>query len=138
MDDPNITMEEYIRLEEEKARRRGKRRDKSKSNKKNAKNGDKTGHGNRSAKRKPWDQKPKPRKGKTKGNSKLKGGLDYSSDHKHDGRVRFVKSSTLIGSLKLRGYAAGRKAQEMLIFTLKALTQQKQGHIKGLPAWQSM
>ncbi|GJZ97325.1 hypothetical protein Tco_0669778, partial [Tanacetum coccineum] len=24
MDDPNITMEEYIRLEEEKARRRGK------------------------------------------------------------------------------------------------------------------
>ncbi|GJX08477.1 hypothetical protein Tco_0196409 [Tanacetum coccineum] len=76
--------------------------------------------------------------GKTKGNSKLKGGLDYSSDHKHDGRVRFVKSSTLIGSLKLRGYAAGRKAQRDVDFTLKALTQQKQGHIKGLPAWQSM
>ncbi|GKE30108.1 hypothetical protein Tco_1445492, partial [Tanacetum coccineum] len=76
--------------------------------------------------------------GKTKGNSKLKGGLDYSSDHKHDGRVRFVKSSTLIGLLKLRGYAAGRKAQRDVDFTLKALTQQKQGHIKGLPSWQSI
>ncbi|GKE42634.1 hypothetical protein Tco_1469918, partial [Tanacetum coccineum] len=53
-------------------------------------------------------------------------------------QVRFVKSSTLIGSLKLRGYAAGRKAQGDVDFTLKALTQQKQGHIKGLPAWQSM
>ncbi|GJR46810.1 hypothetical protein Tco_1314913 [Tanacetum coccineum] len=75
---------------------------------------------------------------KTKGFSKLDGKIDYSSDHKHDGRVRFVKSSTLIGSLKLRGYAAGRKAQGDVDFTLKALTQQKQGHIKGLPAWQSM
>ncbi|GKA21940.1 reverse transcriptase domain-containing protein [Tanacetum coccineum] len=53
-------------------------------------------------------------------------------------RVRFVKSSTLIGSLKLRRYVAGRKAQGDVDFTLKALTQQKQGHIKGLPAWQSM
>ncbi|GJX63788.1 zinc finger, CCHC-type containing protein [Tanacetum coccineum] len=61
--------------------------------------------------------------GKTKGNSKLKGGLDYSSDHKHDGRVRFVKSSTLIGSLMLRGYAAGRKAQGDVDFILQSLTQ---------------
>ncbi|GJS78690.1 ribonuclease H-like domain-containing protein [Tanacetum coccineum] len=76
--------------------------------------------------------------GKTKGNSKLKGGLDYSSDHKHDGRVRFVKSSTLIGSLKLRGYAAGRKAQEMMIFTLNTLTQVAQMSHQGLPAWQSV
>ncbi|GJW27068.1 reverse transcriptase domain-containing protein [Tanacetum coccineum] len=51
-----------------------------------------------------------------------RGDLDYSSDHKHDGRVRFVKSSTLIGSLKLRGYVAGRKAQGDVDFTLKALT----------------
>ncbi|GJZ75937.1 hypothetical protein Tco_0640402, partial [Tanacetum coccineum] len=95
-------------------------------------------HGKRKSAKEAKDSEAKPRKGKTKGNSKLKGGLDYSSDHKHDGRVRFVKSSTLIGSLKLRGYAAGRKAQGDVDFTLKALTQQKQGHIKGLPAWQSM
>ncbi|GKC75756.1 reverse transcriptase domain-containing protein [Tanacetum coccineum] len=37
-------------------------------------------------------------------------------------KVRFVKSSTLIGSLKLRGYVAGRKAQGDVDFTLKALT----------------
>ncbi|GKB32262.1 reverse transcriptase domain-containing protein, partial [Tanacetum coccineum] len=60
---------------------------------------------------------------------------DNSSDQQQNGRVNYVKSSTLIGSLKPLGL---KEAQEMMIFTLNTLTQQKQGHIKGLPAWQSM
>ncbi|GKD43318.1 hypothetical protein Tco_1267963 [Tanacetum coccineum] len=100
-------------------------------------------HGNQKSIREAKDSKPKPKKVKIQStlvnrSQPQKGGLDYSSDHKHDGRVRFVKSSTLIGSLKLRRYVAGRKAQGDVDFTLKALTQQKQGCIKGLPAWQSM
>ncbi|GJZ59055.1 hypothetical protein Tco_0614871 [Tanacetum coccineum] len=59
--------------------------------------------------------------------------MGYSREVQHDGRVRCVKSSTLIGSLKLRGYVAGRKAQGDVDFTLKALTQQKQGVVLNCP-----
>ncbi|GJT34695.1 hypothetical protein Tco_0925114 [Tanacetum coccineum] len=63
---------------------------------------------------------------KTKGFSKLKGTNDYSSEVQHDGRVRCVKSSTLIGSLKLEGHVAMKKAQGEVGFTLLSLTKQAQ------------
>ncbi|GJR15440.1 hypothetical protein Tco_0798092 [Tanacetum coccineum] len=72
-------------------------------------------HGNQKSTKEAKDSKPKPRKvnygqaQSKKVNSQVKD--DNSSEVQHDGRVRFVKSSTLIGSFKLEGHVAMKKAQ---------------------------
>ncbi|GJU87884.1 reverse transcriptase domain-containing protein [Tanacetum coccineum] len=48
---------------------------------------------------------------KTRGKHKLRGENDYSSEAQQDGRVKNVISRALIGSLKLEGHVAMKKAQ---------------------------
>ncbi|GJX34024.1 hypothetical protein Tco_0245581 [Tanacetum coccineum] len=59
---------------------------------------------------------------KTKGFSQLRGTKDYSSEVQHNGRVNYVKSRALIGSLKLDGHVDVEKAQKKRGFTLLSLT----------------
>ncbi|GKA08002.1 hypothetical protein Tco_0687333 [Tanacetum coccineum] len=52
-----------------------------------------------------------------------RGENDYSSEAQQDGRVKNVISRALIGSLKLEGHVAMKKAQGEVGFTLLSLTQ---------------
>ncbi|GJZ82147.1 hypothetical protein Tco_0647141, partial [Tanacetum coccineum] len=76
----------------------------------------KHGHEERKSTKEAKDSKPKPRKVNYGQASD-----DNSSDQQQNGRVNYVKSSTLIGSLKPHGL---KEAQEKRGFALIALTKE--------------
>ncbi|GJR08334.1 hypothetical protein Tco_0790986 [Tanacetum coccineum] len=87
----------------------------SKITRKQSKTG-KHGHEKRKSTREAKDSEPKPEKmvkpqSKKVNPSKEKGENDYSSEAQQDGRVKNVISRALIGSLKLEGHVAMKKAQ---------------------------
>ncbi|GKD43678.1 reverse transcriptase domain-containing protein, partial [Tanacetum coccineum] len=99
----------------------------SKITRKQSKTG-KHGHEKRKSTREAKDSEPKPEKmvkpqSKKVNPSKEKGENDYSSEAQQDGRVKNVISRALIGSLKLEGHVAMKKAQGEVGFTLLSLTQ---------------
>ncbi|GJX20942.1 reverse transcriptase domain-containing protein, partial [Tanacetum coccineum] len=69
----------------------------------------------------PWSIEINPQKDKTSKVTTLVPQDDNSSDQQQNGRVNYVKSSTLIGSLKPHGL---KEAQEKRGFALCALTQE--------------